>query len=265
MALDIPRRLQRRLPHIDPRGLVLPAVLLLVWQLVTELHWVDTRIIVPPSDVLLTGWKWLASGELSSNLQASLLRDISGFGLGALGGIVVGVLLGVSRAADRFFGPTFHTLKHISLFAWIPLISAFFGRDDLAKIVFVALSTLYPVALGTLEGVRGILKSQIEVAEVYGFTRWQTLTRLVLPAASPQIIAGLHLGLIFAWLATIGGEFLLIGVGEGIGLSVIRGRASFHVDLIIFGMLVIGFVGLLFNTAATRLEARLLHWRGIQH
>jgi sulfonate transport system permease protein len=250
---------------VDPRGLVLPVLFLIVWQTITALHWVDTRIIVPPADVLAVGWKWFTSGQLVSGLSASLARDVSGFVIGALAGITVGVLLGVSPFANSVFGPTFHTLKHISLFAWIPLLSAFFGRDDLAKIVFIAFSALYPVALGTLEGVKGILKSQLEVAEVYGFTPLQSLTRLVLPAASPQILSGLHLGLIYAWLATIGGEFLLIGTGEGIGLTVIRGRASFHVDLILFGMLLIGLVGMLLNELATRSEARLLHWRGGQH
>jgi len=250
--------------HFDPRGLVLPVVFLLVWQFVTDLHWVDTRIIVPPAEVVTTAWTWFSNGDLARGLHASLVRDISGFLLGAVAGIALGVFLGISRCADGFFGPTFHGLKHISLFAWIPLISAFFGRDDLAKTVFIALSTLYPVALGTIEGVRNIAKSQIEVARVYGFNRFQTLTRLVLPAASPQIITGLHLGLVYAWLATVGGEFILSSVGEGIGLTVIRGRASFHVELIIFGMLVIGLVGLVFNTVANRIEARLLHWRGNQ-
>jgi sulfonate transport system permease protein len=249
---------------VDPRGLVLPALFIAVWQIVTALHWVDTRIIVPPGDVLLVGWQWLSSGQLFSGLGASLARDATGFLIGAAAGVAIGVFLGVSRFANAAFGPTFHTLKHISLFAWIPLLSAFFGRDDLAKIIFVAFAALYPVALGTLEGVRGIVKSQVEVARVYGFTPWQALIRMVLPAASPQIMSGLHLGLIYAWLATIGGEFLLIGLGEGIGLTVIRGRASFHVDLIIFGMLVIGLVGTLLNSLATRAESRLLHWRGDQ-
>lgn len=256
--------LKQKLPALsfDPRGLVLPVIFLAVWQIVTAQAWVDTRIIVPPADVLAIGWKWWSSGQLLSGLGASLQRDISGFLVGALAGVAIGVLLGASRLANAVFGPTFHTLKHISLFAWIPLLSAFFGRDDLAKIVFIAFSALYPVALGTLEGVRGILKSQLEVTRVYRFSRWQSLTRLILPAASPQIIAGLHLGLIYAWLATIGGEFLLLSTGEGIGLAVIRGRASFHVDLILFGMLVIGLVGMAMNTLATRSEARLLHWRG---
>jgi sulfonate transport system permease protein len=248
--------------RFDPRGLVLPLLFFALWQTVTGLHWVDTRIIVPPAEVIAVAWKWLLNGDLARGLGASLWRDLIGFATGALVGVGLGLLLGVSRFADWVFGPTFHTLKHISLFAWIPLLSAFFGRDDLAKVVFIAFSTLYPVALGTIEGVHGILRKHAEVARIYGFSPWQTLFRLVLPAATPQIMSGLHLGLIYAWLAAIGGEYLLIGVGDGIGRTVINGRAGFHVELILFGMLLIGLVGSLMNLAATRVEARLLHWRG---
>lgn len=254
--------LKDKLPAIDPRGFVLPALLLLVWQGITAAGWVDTRIIVAPSTVLAAGWNWINSGLALESIGASLFRDASGFTLGAAAGITIGLLLGSSKLANTFFGPTFHTLKHISIFAWIPLLSAFFGRDDLAKIVFIAFATLYPVALATIEGVRAIAASQLEVAKVYGFTPRQALFRLILPAASPQIISGLHLGLIFAWLATMGAEFLLASTGEGLGMTVIRGRAAFRVDLIIFGMLIIGAFGMLLNELATRAESRLLHWRG---
>lgn len=246
----------------DPRGLVLPALFLILWQTATSLHWVDVRIIPFPSEVLDVAWKWINNGSLARGLTASLGRDLAGFTFGATAGVALGAFLGVSRWAELLVAPTFHTVKHIALFAWIPLLSAFFGRDDLAKVIFIALATLFPVALGTLEGVKGILKSQIEVAQVYGFTPRQTLFRLVLPAASPQIIAGLHLGLIYAWLATIGAEFLLLTATDGIGFTVIRGRASFHVELVLFGMLVIGLTGAALNAIASRVESRLLHWRG---
>lgn len=263
--MSLAASVKQRIHSLDPRGLVLPLLFVIFWQTAATLHWIDVRIIPPPGEVLDVAWKWIANGALLRGLSASLARDLAGFVLGAASGVALGLLLGVSRWADLLLAPTFHTLKHIALFAWIPLLSAFFGRDDLAKVIFIAFATLYPVALGTLEGVRSILKSQREVAQVYGFTPRQTLLRLVLPAASPQIIAGLHMGLIFAWLATIGAEFLLITPTEGIGFAVIRGRASFHVEVVLFGMLVIGLTGAALNAFATRIETRLLHWRGGRH
>lgn len=248
----------------DFRGLVLPVALLAVWWLVTAQGWVNTKLIVPPLGVFKTAATTLADPEFYEGVALSLGRDLSGFFLGAVSGIAFGVLLAVSRWADRLVGPTFHTVRQISLFAWLPMLTSWLGYGDLSKIVFIALSAFYPVVLGTFEGVRGVTQAQAEVAKVYGFTRTQVLLRLILPAASPQILTGLNLGLVYAWLATIGSEFLLANWGNGLGNIVFKGRAAFNVELIIVGMLAIGLVGTVFNRLATRLEQRALRWRGPQ-
>jgi sulfonate transport system permease protein len=249
-------------PRRDFRGLVLPVAFIALWATATRFGWVNTKLIVPPQNVLQVAWQTVSQGGFFAALAASLFRDLSGLAIGSVAGIAFGALLGLSRLAERAIGPTFHTLKQISLFAWLPLLASWLGSGDPAKIVFVALSAFYPVALGAFEGVRSVSRAQLEVARVHTFTRWQTLTRLVLPAAAPQIITGLQLGLVSAWLATIGAEFLLARGGVGLGDIVIKGRAAFQVELIVFGMLAIGAVGALFNRAATVLEARALRWRG---
>ncbi|SMC29939.1 sulfonate transport system permease protein [Andreprevotia lacus DSM 23236] len=254
-----------QLRRFDWRGLVLPAGFLLVWALVTALGWVNTKLIPPPQAVLSTAVSFIGKAQFFNGLGASLWRDLAGFAIGSLAGVVFGALLGVSRWAGRIVGPTFHTLKHIALFAWLPLISTWLGQGDAAKVLFIGLSAFYPVALGALEGVHGIARSQLEVARVYGFGRVQLLFKLILPGASPQILAGLHLALIYAWLATIGAEYLLAKSGPGIGDAVIQGKAAFDVPLVIFGMLLIGLVGALFNQIANRIEARLLRWRDARH
>jgi sulfonate transport system permease protein len=246
----------------DWRGAALPACLLVVWYVVTAFGWVNTKLIVPPEKVVQAAWKFVTHGNFLEAVAASLTRDLSGFAIGAIAGILLGVALGLSRWTERIVGPTFNTLKHISLFAWLPLISTWLGTGDSAKILFIALTTFYPVAINTFDGVRSVPRDQLEVARVYAFSRWQSITRLILPAASPQILTGLHLGLIYAWMATIGAEFLLVTVDPGLGDTVIKGRAAFNVELIIFGMLAIGLVGATFNFIAARIEARVLAWRG---
>src|SRR5690606_10791713 len=106
----------------DWRGLVLPAAFILVWYLATRLNLVDTKLIVPPGGVVSTGLQELGNPEFYVGVGLSLWRDLSGFTLGALAGVAVGVLLGVSRLADKLIGPTFHTARQISLFAWLPLL-----------------------------------------------------------------------------------------------------------------------------------------------
>jgi len=246
------------------RGWVLPTAFIALWFIATQLHWVNTRLIVPPQGVVTTAIQELQQSSFYEGVAQSLWRDLSGFAIGALAGVAVGTLIGVSRLADKLIGPTFHTLRQISLFAWLPLLSAILGTGDPAKVIFIAFSAFYPVVLGTLEGVKGVTQAHAEVARVYRFTPWQTLRRLVWPAAAPQILGGLRLGLIYAWLATIGAEFLLVNDGHGIGNIVFKGRNAFNVELILFGLLAIGTVGVVFNRLATLAEARLLHWRAPQ-
>ena len=245
----------------DLRGLVLPAAILLLWFTATSQGWVNTKLIVPPAGVVTVGLKELANPDFYWGIFQSLWRDLLGFGLGGAIGITVGLLLGVSPLADKLLGPTFHTARQISLFAWLPLLSALVGTGNASKVIFISFSAFYPVVLGTLEGVRGVTSAHLEVAKVYGFTRSQVLLRLIWPSASPQILGGLRLGLIYAWLATIGAEYLLVNDGVGIGSTVFKGRMAFNVELILFGLLVIGLFGNVFNRVAAYAEQHLLRWR----
>lgn len=245
----------------DLRAFALPALILLAWSAVTWLQLVDTKVIVPPWKVIDTALSELGRSDFYMGVVMSLWRDLAGFSLGAVAGVALGVLLGVSSLAALLIGPTFHTLRQISLFAWLPLLGAVAGSGNLSKIIFVAFSTFYPVVLATLAGVQGVSQAHAEVARVYGFTHSQIFWRLILPSASPQILSGIKLGLIYAWLATIGAEFLLYDFSNGLGMIVIRGRSAFRVELILFGLLAIGLIGYGFNRLAEAAERRLLRWR----
>lgn len=245
------------------RGLVLPLSFVAGWAGVAGSGWVDTKLIVPPWAVVEAAWRFVSDGGFAEGLAASLGRYLAGYAPGGVGGVALGVLMGMSRSASRVIGPSFHTLRQISLFAWLPLISTWLGTGDSARIVLIALSALYPAALGAFEGVAGVSRQWLEVGRVHAFTRAQTLWRLVLPAAAPQIANGLRLALIYAWLATVGSELLLVQYGAGIGDAVMRGRAAFDVALVVFGMLVIGVIGAACNHVAARIEARVVHWRAL--
>lgn len=243
------------------RGWVIPAVLLLLWWAAVRFGWSTSPLLVPPAKVWETAVEQAASGQLAQALAASLGRNLAGFALGATAGLLFGAALGLSRLAERLFGPSFHTLKQISLFAWIPLISVWFGLGDLAKVVFLSLAAFFPMVLNTFEGIRSVPRDFVEVARVHGFSRWQVLRRVILPSAAPSIFAGVHLSLIYAWLATLGAEYLLVS-GKGIGNTLVDGREHFWMDLVLFGVIVVGLVGYALNWLAGRAERRLLAWRG---
>ncbi|MBV8617997.1 MAG: ABC transporter permease subunit, partial [Curvibacter sp.] len=188
------------------RGAALPALLLALWWAALHWHWTRSPLLVPIDQVWQTAVAQSTSGELWRALGASLWRDLLGFALGAGAGLAFGSALGLSRRFERLIGPSFHTLKQISLFAWIPLLSVWFGLGDAAKVVFLSLAAFFPVVLNTFEGIRSVPADLVEVGRVFGFSRWQMLRRVVWPAALPSVFAGIHLGLIYAWLATLGAE-----------------------------------------------------------
>lgn len=243
------------------RGLVIPVLLLAAWWASVRWGVSTSPLLVAPAKVWQTAVEEAASGRLLAALGASLGRDLVGFAIGAGAGLAFGAALGASRLFEKLAGPSFHTVKQISLFAWIPLLSVWFGLGDAAKVAFLSLAAFFPVVLNTFEGIRGVPAELLEVARVLKFSRVQAWTRLILPAAAPSIFAGIHLGLIYAWLATLGAEYLLVS-GQGIGNLMIDGREHFRMDQVLLGVLVVGAVGFALNWIAGRIEKRALAWRG---
>ncbi|MDQ7969417.1 MAG: ABC transporter permease [Oxalicibacterium faecigallinarum] len=243
------------------RGLTLPLVLLAVWWAAYAFGWTDSKLFVAPATVVETGARLLAEGELGHALGLSLLRDVAGLTIGASSGLVVGILLGLSRWSRLLIGPTLHTIKQISLFAWIPLIMVWFGLGEMSKIVFISLAAFFPVLLNTFEGVGSVSRDLVEVSRVFVFSRLQLIRHVVIPSAMPSIFTGFYLALIYSWLATLGAEYLLTS-GEGIGNLLSDGRENFWMDQILVGIFIVGLVGFALNWLAAQLEKRLLRWRG---
>lgn len=243
------------------KALLIPTMFIVIWATASALGWLNPKLIPSPQAVLSKAIFILQQASFLTGLTESLLRNFTGYAVGATAGVLFGITIGVSKLSNWLFAPSFHILRQISLFAWLPLISTFLGEGHIAKILFISLSVFYPVALHSFEGVSSISHKYREVAQVYQFPKSYSFRKLILPGASAQIFVGLQLGLIFAWLATIGSEFLLANYGNGLGNIVIQGRQAFDVELIIFGMLLIGFVGVILNAILAQVEKRILRWK----
>lgn len=247
----------RRWRAPDLRGLALPIAAFAAWWLIAATHRGHAGLLVSPADVLHTARQQIASGALARALSASLAREFAGFAIGTAAGLLLGTALGLSRLAARVIGPTFDTFKQISLFAWIPLISVWFGLGDTAKVVFLSLAALLPVAAHTCDGIHAVPRAYVEVARTLRYSRWQLIRHVIAPAALPSISTGLYLGLIYSWLATLGAEYLLVA-GSGIGNTLIDGSEQFRMDLVLFGILMVGITGWALNAGARAIERRLL-------
>ncbi|MGC3964915.1 MAG: ABC transporter permease [Rhodocyclaceae bacterium] len=243
------------------RGAALPLAVLIVWSAAFRLGVARTEFLASPEQVWSTALRLIGNGYLLDSLSASLRRDLIGFVIGATLGLGAGALLGFSRLAEKLFGPSFHTVKQVSLLAWIPLISLWFGLGDPAKVAFLSLAAFFPMVLNTFEGIRSVPRELFEVARVFEFSRWQLIRRVVLPSALPSILTGVQLALMYSWVATLGAEYLLTS-GRGIGNLMVDGREHFWMDQVILGVIVVGIVGYVLNVSAIVAEKRLLRWRG---
>lgn len=241
-------------------GLTLPLLILAGWGGAIHAGLLDNRLWASPSAVIVALIAQVKDGVLFDDVAASLQRDLSGFVIGTAIGLLVGIVLARSRLVDGLLGPLLNGVKQIAIFAWVPLISIWFGHDEPAKVAFIALAVFFPVMLNTYDGVRGIDSRHFEVARILGLNRWQRVRYVILPAAMPAIATGIRLALIYAWLATIGAEYFFAS-GTGIGSSMTDGREQFRMDLVLLGMAMIGGIGFMLNVIAGRLEDWALQWR----
>ncbi|MCO7519865.1 MULTISPECIES: ABC transporter permease subunit [unclassified Pseudomonas] len=246
-----------------PRGwqsLLLPAALLGLWQASSSFAWVDGNILTSPLEVLRSLQAGVLDGSLPEALRLSLQRTLAGLLLGGCAGLALGLLLGLCQTAERLLGPSLSALRQVALFAWVPLLTAWFGLGEGAKLVFVGLAAFFPLLIATQRGIASLSPQLAEAARTLRLGLVQRLRLLVLPGAAPAIFAGARLSLIYAWLGTIGAEYFMPSDG-GIASLMIGAQQLFRMDQVMAAMVLIGLVGALLGHLGQSLESRATRWR----
>ena len=236
-----------------------PLAVLLLWHLSSVWGWAPEQVLPPPAVVFQTFADLAASGELWDNLQISLVRVFTGFGIGLVAGLSLGAAMGLSPTVRAYLFPLFKAFSQVPVIGWLPLLMLLVGIDEGLKFLLIAKATLVPVTINTCQGIQGVPNRFIEVAKVYGFTRWQMLTRVVFPAATAPIWNGVRYGLTHAWLALVVVE--LLASSEGIGFLIVYGRQLFQLDVVLAAVLAVGIVGFAIDKLLSLTEAWLLRWR----
>jgi sulfonate transport system permease protein len=240
-------------------GWLLPLALLALWRAASAHEWIAPQILPAPATVWQTLVEQSQSGELLTNFSISLQRIAFGFSVGALLGVSLGAWMGLSARAEDYLGPIFKGLSQVPVLGWIPLAMMVFGIGEALKIVIIAQASLVPVALSTLQGIRGVPRQYVDVARAFEFSHAQLLRKVILPGAVPAIFVGIRNGLTQAWLSLVTVE--LLASSEGLGFMIVWGRQLFQLDLVVAAILVVGVVGLLLDKSLAWVEARLLRWR----
>lgn len=248
----------------DYRGWVIPVILFVLWYITTDQKWIDPALLPRPHDVWQVFVESWQSKELAENILYSLARNTTGFIAGGVIGAALGLLLGLNSWADRFFSPTLNAIKHVAVFAWIPLMIMWFGNGELSKVIFIALVVFYPVFFNTYDGVKNVSEKTKEVAKIFKLSKFSTFFKVILPSAAPSIFAGLNIALVFSWVATIGAEYFFVAA-PGVVNPILDGQSLFKMEVVLYGMAIIAVVGLLFSKLAQFFESYNLRWRQDLH
>jgi NitT/TauT family transport system permease protein len=231
--------------------LIVAAALIAVWHLLVVSS--GTDIFPTPGQVAMGVVELAQKGVLVKYIVASLFRVFWGFGLAMLVGIPMGLLMGWYTMAFRAFNPLIQVLRPISPIAWIPVAILWFGIDDRAPIFLIFLASVFPICTATIAAVRNIPLVHVRAAQNFGVRGPALITRILFPAALPQIITGLRIALGVAWLVVVAAE--MIAVDSGLGYLIIDARnAGKRYDLVVAGMVLIGLIGLILDLAIRRLE-----------
>ncbi|MEB3103653.1 ABC transporter permease [Ferviditalea candida] len=232
--------------------------LILLWQLLTSLF--HAFFFPTPLEIAKElGRNWLSITALQHNALPSLFRIISGWGLASVFGIMLGVAIGLVRGLDAYFEPIIHFGRAISPPAALPIFLILFGIGDSMKILFIAFGVIWPILLNTVKGVQSIDSTQLNSARVYGIRGIRHLFYVILPAASPEIFAGLRISLALAFIMMVISE--MISASGGIGYMILQSQANFDILSMWAGMVILGIGGILFNSLFLALEAYFLRWQ----
>lgn len=240
------------------RALLLPLLLLALWQLAVNRGVYSVSQLPPPLDVVAAGRELQRLGQLGPNVMASVQRVAIGWSAGAAVAIAIGLVVGFSRVAEGLLAPTIQALRAVPSLAWVPLFVLWFGIGDLPKLLLIAAGAFFPVYTNLVAGVRQIDRKLVEVGRAYGLRGWSLTREILFPAAFPSLATGLRLGLAQAWLFLVAAE--LIGASRGLGFLLVDGQNTARADIILLSIVLLAVLGKGTDFLLARGERRLLRW-----
>ena len=262
-------------------GMIVPAVVIALWQAVAMLGWVNPQVLpsplavvekwiayllpLQPYDPAAGGWlAWAVSGELITDSIGSLYRVVVGFVIGAGLALPIGLAMGANPRVYDWLNPLVQLLRPIPPIAYIPLSILWFGLGNPPAVFLIALGAFFPVLMNTIAGVRQVDGIYLRAARNLGATGSTMFIRVILPAAVPYILSGVRIGIGTAFIVVIVSE--MIAVNNGLGFRILEAREYFWSDKIIAGMISIGLIGLAIDVGMNKLNNHLLRWhRGLEN
>ena len=233
------------------------AVFLALWKLVVIVGDYPPFILPAPEVVAERFLRAWTAGVMTPHALTTLSEILLGFGAGASIALLVGYLLARSRLAERLLSPYLVAAQATPILALAPLIALWFGSGLTGKVLICALIVFFPVAVSTMVGIRSVDRNLLELGRSLRATRWQVVTKLEVPAALPQILGGMRVGVTLAVVGAIVGEWA--GGDQGLGVLINLARGSlFDIPLMFATLLTIALIGVALYLVVLLIERRLV-------
>lgn len=226
------------------------AGLLIIWQLAVTFGHFNPALFPAPvkvlqafQELLTTGLKGSSSGvNLFVHTIESLRRFIVGYAASIVFGVLLGLILGWFPKVFACVNPVIQLIRPIAPVAWLPFIVLWVGIGDIPAIVIIFIAGFFPILLSTVTAVKSLDPVYQKVAKNFGLSQLETLTKIIFPAAFPQIANSLHLALGTCWIFLVSGE--MVGSQSGLGFLIMDSKNCIRADALLATMVTIGVVGL---------------------
>ena len=193
-------------------------------------------------------WRLLESGELWTHMLLSLQRIGLSLLLALLIGVPLGVCVGLSSWFNKLTGTLFQFLRMVSPLSWMPLAVMALGVGEAPVVFLLTFAAVWPIMLNTAAGVAALDKSWLQLAASLSATRWEVVSRIVLPGIVRHVLTGFRLALGIGWIVLVPAEML--GVSAGMGYFILDTRDRLAYDELMAGIVVIGCLGFVLDWLA---------------
>ncbi len=224
-------------------GAFLFIAVLIVWQLLSAFRVIPTWFLPTPGETLYTFLGLIQNGVLIKLLLNSFLNIFPAFILSLLFSLVLGIFIGTNATFRRMCLPFLAAINSVPSLAWLPLIILFLGftRQTIWTVIFI--SSFIKIIYSVIGGVREINRNWLLVAQNLELNKFETMVKVILPGALPQILSGVRIGFGSAWRSLIGVEMLMVTAG-GLGKYIWMSQWAFKFDQVFSGVIVIALVGI---------------------
>ena len=239
--------------------LLLVGIFFGIWEIGTDLGWLDPFFFGRPISIFLDLGKMIVKGEIFRHALVTVQEAFIGFFLGSIFGILLAFALYMSPVWAKVLDPLISLLYGIPRIALAPLFILWFGLGIASKVVFAFVLVLFLVFFNSSSGLKGVDRDMVNAVRIMGASRWQLLYKVIFPAISPWVIAGLKSGVGMSLLGAIVGEY--VGGNAGLGWMINSAAGLFEINRVFSTLIMLGVLIVVSNEILNRFERRLLKWR----